>query len=175
MENLSLGRFVWLDKRSTNDLIKLPGYYMKLNDLTKQISALGRWLTMALLSLSAIAFFWQGAFLMNNAAMANPVTNFVMAADLGDKVQDKANEGAGRAKGFIRDTADKVERTAKKNAAKVDNATDNNSGVANKAQRDAGRIQERAERDASRTEKAVDNTKNAIEQAVDNVKDAFGK
>lgn len=148
---------------------------MKLNYLTKQISALGRWLTTALLSLAALAFFWQGAFLLNNAAMANPTTSFVVAADLGDRVQDKASEDAGRAKGFIRDTADKVERTAKKNAAKVDDATDGNNSIGNKAQRDAGRIQERAERDASRTEKAVDDTKNVIERAVDNVKDAFGK
>jgi hypothetical protein len=148
---------------------------MKLNDLTKQISALGRGLTTALLSLAAIAFFWQGAFLLNSAAMANPTTNFIVAADMGDRVQDKASNDAGRAKGFIRDTADKVERTARKNAAKVDNATDNGSGIGNKAQRDAGRIQERAERDAARTEKAVDNTKNAIERTVDNVKDAFGK
>jgi hypothetical protein len=148
---------------------------MKLNDLTKQISALGRGLTTALLSLAAIAFFWQGAFLLNSAAMANPTTNFIVAADMGDRVQDKASNDAGRAKGFIRDTADKVERTARKNAAKVDNATDNGSGIGRKAQRDAGRIQERAERDAARTEKAVDNTKNAIERTVDNVKDAFGK
>jgi hypothetical protein len=148
---------------------------MKLNYLTKQISALGRWLTMALLSLSAIAFFWQGAFLANSAAMANPITNLVVAADLGDKVQDKVSDDTRSAKGFIRDTADKVERTARKNAAKVDNATDDDSFIKNKAQRDAGRIYERAERDAGRTEKAVDNTKNAIEQAVDNVKDAFGK
>lgn len=149
---------------------------MKLNYLTKQISALSRWLTMALLSLSAIAFFWQGAFLVNSAAMANPVTNFIVAADLGDKVQDKTSEDAGRAKGFIRDTADKVESTARKNAAKVDNATDDDNGfIKNKAQRDAGRIHERAEQDASRTQKAVDKTKNAIEDAVDNVKDVFGK
>ena len=167
---------MWLDKHGTKNLDKQSGYCMKLNYLTKQISALGRWLTMALLSLSAIAFLWQGAFLGNNAAMANPVTNLIVAADLGDKVQDKASDGAGSAKGFIRDTANKVERTAKKNAAKVDNATDDNNGfVKNKAQRDAGRIYERAERDASRTEKAVDKTKNAIEEAVDNVKDVFGK
>jgi uncharacterized protein YjbJ (UPF0337 family) len=167
---------VQLSKRSTNNFINVPGYSMKLNYLTQQISALGRWLTMALLSLSAIAFFWQGAFLVNNAAMANPVTNFVMAADLGDRVQGKASEDAGRAKGFIRDTADNVERTARKNAAKVDDATNDDNGfVKNKAQRDAGRIQERAERDASRTEKAVEKTKNAIERTVDSVKDALGQ
>lgn len=161
-------------KHSTNNLINVPGYSMKLNYLAKQFSALGRWLTMALLSLSAIAFFWQGASLVNSAAMASPITNLVVAADLGDKVQDKASDDAGRAKGFIRDTADKVERTARKNAAKVDNATDDDNGfIKNKAQRDAGRIQERAEQDASRTEKAVDKTKNAIERTVDNVKDAF--
>ncbi len=148
---------------------------MKLNYLTKQISALGRWLTMALLSLSAIAFFWQGAALVNSAAMASPITNLVVAADLGDKVQDKVSDDTRNTKGFIRDTADKVERTASKNAAKVDKATDDDSFIKNKAQRDAGRIHERAERDAARTEKAVDKTKNAIEQAVDNVKDAFGK
>ncbi|MBW4517497.1 MAG: hypothetical protein KME11_20015 [Timaviella obliquedivisa GSE-PSE-MK23-08B] len=149
---------------------------MKLNHLTKQISALGRRLTMVLLSLSAIAFFWQGAFLLNNAAMANPTNNFVVAADLGNKVQNKVGEDTKNAKGFIRDTADKVEEAARSNAAKVDNATDDNdSAIANRAKRDAGRIQQRAEEDASRTEKAVDNTKNVIEKAVDNVKDAFGK
>ena len=148
---------------------------MKLNYLTKQISGLGRWLTMAFLSLTAVVFFWQGASLVNSAAMASPTTNFIVAADLGDKVQDKANEDAGRAKGFIRDTANKVERTANKNAGKVDDATDNGSFIKNKAQRDAGRIHERAEQDASRTQNAVDKTKNAIEDAVDNVKDAFGK
>lgn len=148
---------------------------MKLNYLTKQISALGRRLTTVFLSLAAIAFFWQGAFMLNNAAMASPTTNFIVAADMGDKVQNKVGEDTKNAKGFIRETADKVEEAARSNASKVDNATDNDSAIADRAKRDAGRIHQRAEEDASRTEKAVDNTKNAIEQAVDNVKDAFSK
>jgi hypothetical protein len=147
---------------------------MKLNAFTKYFSTAKRWVALACVSLAAIAFLWQGAFLFDNTAIAAPV-NLTLAADLGDKVQDKNAEEMGKAKGFIRDTANKVERTAKKNAERVDNATDDDSPIAERAKNDAGRIKQNAERDAARTQKAVDNSKNAIEKAVDNVKDAFGQ
>jgi hypothetical protein len=146
---------------------------MKLNVFTKPFSAAKRWVTLTCLSLSAIAFLWQGALI--SPVQAAPMAPYFLAADAGDQVQSKASEDAGRAKGFIRDTADKVEQTAKNNASKVDKATDNDSPIADRAKKDAGRIKQYAERDAARTEKAVDKTKNAIENAVDNVKDAFGK
>ncbi len=147
---------------------------MKLNYFTKRLSTVGRWITTTVLCVSAIAFGWQGAFFSNTAAMANPAVNLIASADMGDKVQDKVSNDAGRAKNFIRDTADKVERTANKNASKVDRATDNGSFVERKANRDAAQIEKRAEEDAARTQKAVDNTKNVVEKAVDNIKDAFG-
>jgi hypothetical protein len=93
---------------------------MKLNYFTKRVSIVGRWLATTLFCVSAIAFIWQGAFFSNTAAMADTSVNLIASA--GDRVQDKVSEDAGRAKGFIRDTADKVERTAKKNAEKVNQA-----------------------------------------------------
>ncbi len=135
----------------------------------------GRFLATTLLFVSAIAFVWQGAFFSNTAAMANPTANLIASADAGDQVKYKTSEDAGRAKGFIRDTTDKVKEAAKSNAAKVDRATDDGSVVERKAKSDAGTIQRRAEEDASRTQKAVDNTKNAVESAVDKIKDVFGK
>jgi hypothetical protein len=148
---------------------------MKLNSLTKLLSTVGRWMATTLLCLSAIALLWQGAFISNTAAMANPIVNAIASADMGDRVQDKVSKDAGRAKNFIRDTADKVEKTASKNAAKVDNATDEGNFAERKAKRDAARIHQRAEEDAARTEKAVDNTKKAVNRTVDNIKDAFSK
>jgi len=148
---------------------------MKLNYLMKELSTVGRFLAKTLLFVLAIAFVWQGAFFSNTTAMANPTANLIASADAGDQVKYKASEDAGRAKGFIRDTTDKVKEAAKSNAAKVDRATDNGSFVERKAKSDAATIQRRAEEDASRTEKAVDNTKNAVESAVDKIKDVFGK
>jgi hypothetical protein len=148
---------------------------MKLKNFTNQISAMSRVFSIGLLSVLATVFFWQGAFFLNNAAIADPLPSFVVAADLGDRVQDKVSKDTGRAKGFIRDTADKVERTAKKNADRLDNATDGDSMLGDRAKQDARQIKRNAERDASRTEKAVDKTKNAIEQTVESVKDALGK
>lgn len=140
------------------------------------LKTLGRFLATTLLCVSAIAFVWQGAFFSNASAMAAPGVNLIAAADAGDQVKEKASEDASRAKNFIQDTKDKVERTANKNASKVEDATDNNgSFVERKAKRDAATIEKRAEEDAARTEKAVDNTKNVVESAVDKIKDAFGK
>ena len=144
---------------------------MKLNYLM----IVRRFLATTVLCVSAIAFVWQGAFFSNTAAMANPAANLIASADAGDQVKYKTSEDAGRAKGFIRDTADKVKEAAKSNAAKVDRATDNGSIFERKAKSDAATIQRRAEEDASRTQKAVDNTKNAVESAVDKIKDVFGK
>ena len=147
---------------------------MKLNYFAKHLSVVKRWVATALLCMSAIAFVWQGGFLANTSAMAAPMTTLIASKDVGDRIQDKTSNDAGRAKGFIRDTADKVERTAKKNANRVEDATDGNGNVLErKAKKDAGRIEKRAEQDAARTEKAVDNTQNAVERTVDNIKDAL--
>jgi len=82
---------------------------MKLNYLM----TVGRFLATTVLCVSAIAFVWQGAFFSNTAAMANPAANLIASADAGDQVKYKTSEDAGRAKGFIRDTTDKVKEAAK--------------------------------------------------------------
>lgn len=145
---------------------------MKLN--LKRFSTGGRFVARIVLCLSAIAFVWQGAFFSNSNAMAAPGASLIATADAGDRVKEKVSEDAGRAKNFIQDTKDKVERTAKTNASKVEDATDGNGGFfERKAKRDAARIEKRAEEDAARTEKAVDNTKNAVKSTVDKIKDGF--
>ncbi|MBW4504992.1 MAG: hypothetical protein KME64_00500 [Scytonematopsis contorta HA4267-MV1] len=147
---------------------------MKLNYLTKQLPNFKRWIATTLLCVSAMTFVWQGAFFSNTAAMALSQSSLIAEVDAGSKIQGKASEDAGRAKNFIRDTADKVKETANKNADRVDRATDDNgSFVERKARRDAARIQQRANEDSARTQKAVDKTKNAVERTVDNIKDAF--
>lgn len=148
---------------------------MKPNFFTKQFLTVGRWMAKTILCVLAIAFTLQGGFFSNTAAMAEPATNLIAAADIGDKVQEKTSEGAKGAKNFIRDTADRVERTANKNAARVDRADSNGSFVERKAKSDRDTIEKRAEEDASRTQKAVDKTQNVVERAVDNIKDAFSK
>lgn len=146
---------------------------MKLNYLSKQLPLLGRWMVTTVFCLSAIAFFWQGAFFLNTSAMATP-NQTLIAADLGDKVQEKTSKDAGRAKNFIDDTADKVKEAAKSNASKVEDATDGDGNfIERKAKKDAATIQKRANEDASRTKSAVNETKNAVEKAVDKIKDAF--
>lgn len=146
---------------------------MTLNNFKKMLSTARRWVATTLFGLLAIAFLWQGASFANPSAMAAPDLNLMASRDFGDKVQDKTSEDAGRAKGFIEETKNKVERTARKNAARVDRADDEGSFVERKARRDASRIEKRAEEDADRTQKAVDNTKNAVERTVDSIKDAF--
>ena len=148
---------------------------MKLHYFTKRLSTFGRYLAATALCVSAMAFVWSGAFFSNTAAMASDAVSLIAAADLGDKVQDKASKDAGRAKNFIRDTEEKVKETAKKNAAKVDRSSENGSVIERKAKKDAATIEKRAEEDSARTQKAVDNTKNAVESAVDNIKGAFSK
>jgi uncharacterized iron-regulated membrane protein len=146
---------------------------MKLNCFTKRLSVVGRWMATTLFCLAAIALVWQGAWFSNITAMADPTVQVIAARDAGDQVKDKVNEDTGRAKSFIRDTKEQVERTARNNASRVDRADDKGSFVERKAQRDAARIHKRAEEDAARTEKAVDNTRNVIERTVDNIKDAL--
>lgn len=126
-----------------------------------------------LLCLVAIAFVWQGAFFSETNAIAAPAT--LIAADVGDQIKGAADEVRARSKDLIRDTQDKVEKTANKNAAKVDQADDEGSVVERKALRDRDRIEKRASEDADRTEKAVDNSMNAVKGMVDNIKDAFSK
>ncbi len=149
-------------------------YSMKLNYFAKQLPVLGRLLTAAILCVSAIAFVWQGSFFTDTAALASPNAHLIAAADAGSEVQGKAGKDAGRTKGFVRDTTDKLKKTAKTNAAKVDRATDNDSAIARKAKKDAARIERKADKDSARTQNAIDKTKNAVESAVDNIKDAFG-
>ncbi|MBD2461294.1 hypothetical protein H6G89_09570 [Oscillatoria sp. FACHB-1407] len=147
---------------------------MKLNFVTKQLSSLGRWLATMLVGLLAIAFIWQGAF--TTAALASPNPTLIASRDAGDQVQQKTREGARDAKGFIRDTANKVERTADRNASRVDRATDNKGSggfFSRRAKIDRDRIHMRAEQDAARTQRAVDNSRNAVERAVDDIKDAL--
>lgn len=146
---------------------------MKQNDLTKRLSTAGRWMAATLLCVSAIAFVWQGTFFSSTAAIAAPAVTLIASADAGDRVKDAADDVAKGSKEFIRDTKNKVERTANKNAAKVDAADDEGSVVEGKAKRDRNRIEQRAEEDAARTEKAVDNNMNAVKRAVDSIKDAF--
>ena len=149
-------------------------YSMTLNGLMKRVKGAGRFVATTLLCLSACAFIWQSPYFSSTVAMAEPALNAIASSDVGDQVQEKASKDAGRAKNFIRDTADKVKETANKNASRVEDATDNNgSFVERKAKRDAARIEKRANEDAARTEKAVDNTKNAVERTVDKIKDAF--
>ncbi len=148
---------------------------MKLNNFTKRLSAVGRWIAATVFCVAATAFVWQGAFFPNTAAMAAPFANSIAASDAGEQVKGKASEDAGRAKNFIEDTKDKVKETAKENAGKVDRSTDGGSFVERKAKKDAATIQKRADEDADRTQKAVDNTKNAVERAVDSIKDVFSK
>ncbi|MBO3462033.1 hypothetical protein G7B40_026610 [Aetokthonos hydrillicola Thurmond2011] len=148
---------------------------MKLNYFTKRLSTVGRFLATTLLCVIAIAFAWNGTFFSNTAAMADPAVNLIASSDLGDQVQNKVSKDAGRAKGFIEDTKQKVKEAARTNAARVDEADDSGSYIERKAKRDAGRIERRANEDAARTKTAVDKTKNVVEQAVDNIKDAFNK
>ncbi|HEY9875465.1 MAG TPA: hypothetical protein V6D12_18680 [Candidatus Obscuribacterales bacterium] len=147
---------------------------MKLNHFTKQLSTVGRWLATTVFCVSAIAFFWQGAFFSNTVAMANPAANLIAVADAGSQVQGKVSEFAGENKSFVRDAADKVKETANKNAERVDEATDEGSSVERKAKKDAARIEKRANEDAERTQEAIDTSKNVIERAVEGIKDAFG-
>jgi vacuolar-type H+-ATPase subunit H len=147
---------------------------MKLNDLLKRLSTVGRFLATTLFCVSAVAFVWQGAFFSNTAAMANPTATLIAGADSGSQVQDNLNKGAKLSKDFIEDTKQRVERTASKNADKVEQATDDNGSVAErKANRDEARIYKRAEEDAARTKEQVDRSKNAVESAVDKIKDVF--
>ena len=126
-----------------------------------------------LLCLAAIALVWQGAFFSDTNAMAAPAA--LIAANDGDQIQGAADEVRARSKALIRDTQNKVEKTANKNAAKVDQADNKGSFVEGKAQRDRARIEKRAEEDADRTEKAVDKSMDAVKGAVENIKDAFSK
>lgn len=146
---------------------------MKLNYLRQRFSTLGRVLKTTLFFLSAIALVWHFAWFSNTVAMADSAPISVAAADAGDRIRGTADDVAKGSKNLIRDTADKVERTANKNAAKVDRADDEGSFVERKAKRDRDRIERRAEADAARTQKAVDNSKNVVDRTVDTIKDAF--
>ena len=116
-----------------------------------------------LLCLFTFAFIWQSTFISDTSAIA----------DVGDRTEQKASEGAQGAKGFIENTKSFVKEAANSNASKVDRATDEDSFIENKAQRDANRIEQKANKDAARTKEAVDNSKNFFESAIDNIQDTF--
>lgn len=145
---------------------------MKLNVLTKSYHTAKRWIASTVLCLAMVVLFWQGSVLTAEAAIALPHSAVLATSNL-DKAQDKAQRDAASTKDFVRDAANKVEKTARQNADRVDQATDGSNFLARKAQRDAGRIEQRAEQDAARTQDAIDDTKNVFERAVDNVKEAF--
>jgi len=145
---------------------------MTLNSLKKTVATLGRWVAMTLFCISVMAGAWQFS-LTNNAAIAGPAGDVISSGDLGDAVKDKAGDIERGSKKLIRDTKNKVERTADRNASKVDQADDEGSAVEGKAKRDRERIYNRAEDHAARTERAVDKSKNAVEGLVDNIKDAL--
>lgn len=144
---------------------------MKLTQFTKQLSTVGRWVGTTLFCLSVITFVWQGAYFANNSAMAAPIS--IASKDVGDKVQETAQDVTKGSKNFIRDTKDKVKDAASSNAKKVEKSTDSDSTVESKAKSDRDTIFKRADEDAARTEKAVDKSMNAVERVVDNIKDAF--
>lgn len=144
---------------------------MKLNQYTKQFSALGSWMAKALFSLIAIALMWQGSFFLNTDAIAAPAT--LIATSGANQVKGAADEVRDRSKDLIRDTQKNVKKTANRNAAKVDQADDEGTFAERKALRDRSRIERRANEDASRTETAVDKSMDAIKGAVDKVKNAF--
>lgn len=148
---------------------------MKLNYFTKRLLTVGRWMATALFCVSAIAFFWIGAFFSNSPVMAEPFPHAIASADLGSQAQGKASEDAGRTKSFVRDAAEQVKKTANDNASRVEQATGSDGNfIERKAQKDAARIEKRANEDATRTQEAIDKTKNIFESAVDSIKDAFG-
>lgn len=144
---------------------------MKPSLFSKQLSAVGNWITKSLLGLVAIALLWQSSFFLNTHAMAAPQT--LIAANVANQIEDAADSVRDSSKNLIRDTKGSVERTANRNASRVDQADDEGSFVERKAQRDQSRIERRAEQDASRTEKAVDDSMNAVQGVVENIKDAF--
>lgn len=133
----------------------------------KQFSFFRRWIIASILSLLTIAFVWQGMFVANETALANPI----MLADTG--IENKVDRDVERTKSFIEDTKQQVKETANQNASKVDRATDEDSAIDNKAERDTARIEQKANKDAARTKEAVDKTQNIIESTIDNVKDVF--
>jgi uncharacterized membrane protein YhiD involved in acid resistance len=70
----------------------------------------------SLLCLAAIALCGRVGFLDTNA-MAAPAT--LIAANVGDQIQGAADEVRARSKDLIRDTQDKVEKTAEKMPQKL--------------------------------------------------------
>jgi ribosomal protein S20 len=126
--------------------------------LVNTLATLFRWTATLVFCLIAIAGVWQGAFLTNTDTLA--------ATNVGDRVEKAANNVRAGSKDLIRDTKNKVEKTANKNASKVDQADRKGTFAERKAQRDKVRIEERAENHAARTEKAVDKSMDAVKVAV---------
>jgi hypothetical protein len=148
---------------------------MNLNQQAKRLSNIKRWVAMAIFGLFVTLGTWQTIFFANATALASSSTNLVAAADLGDKVKEKVGNDTRRAKDFVQDTKERVQKTAKGNANKVDQATDNETDfIGSKAKKDQGRIEAKAEKDSARTQKAINKTENAVKRTVDNIKDSLG-
>ena len=130
----------------------------------KYFSSIKRWVATGLLSLLAITFIWQGAFIVDNAAMA----------DTADKIENKVDRDLDRTKNFVDDVKQSVKNSADRSESRVDESTDGDNGlIENKADKDEQRIYDRANEDAARTKKAIDKTNNVIDDAIESVKDVF--
>lgn len=125
-----------------------------------------------LFSLAAIALVWQSSFFVNTSVLAASSPLF---ANVGNKIENAADNVREGSKELIRDSQKNVKETANRNAAKVDQADDKGTAVERKAQRDRSRIEQRADEHAARTEKAVDDSMNGVKGVVENIKDAFTK
>jgi cytoskeletal protein RodZ len=123
---------------------------MNLNQQAKRLSNIKRWVAMAIFGLFVTLGTWQTIFFANG-------------------------NDTRRAKDFVQDTKERVQKTAKGNANKVDQATDNETDfIGSKAKKDQGRIEAKAEKDSARTQKAINKTENAVKRTVDNIKDSLG-
>ena len=125
-----------------------------------------------LFALVASVLVWQSSFFVNTSAMAASSPLF---ANVGNKIENAADNVREGSKELIRDSKKNVKETANKNAAKVDQADDKGTAVERKAQRDRSRIEQRADEHAARTEKAVDDSMDGVKGLVENIKDAFSK
>ncbi len=125
-----------------------------------------------LFALVASVLVWQSSFFLNTSAMAASSPLF---ANIGNKIENAADNVREGSKELIRDSQKNVKETANRNAAKVDQADDKGTAVERKAQRDRSRIEQRADEHAARTEKAVDDSMDGVKGLVENIKDAFSK
>jgi hypothetical protein len=148
---------------------------MNFHPFAKQRLSIRRRIASVLLCLTIAVLTWQGIFVSDLSALASPAANWVAAADLGDKIQEKVGKDTRRAKDFVQDTQDRVKKTAQSNANKVERATDDETDfIGRKAKKDQGRIEAKADNDSARTQKAINRTEKAVKRTVENIKDSLG-